>query len=164
MTAELKQQLEQAIKHRLKCKETLEALSEWQFLQEANQLVSQLETEIRTEEKRLKKESEERSKQEIIDAGFEVRTGHTTGSTNHRDWQSDDGEPWTFLIVHSSRPQVKHVSESSRGESISTIDGSDFNEEWLLGHGETEEEAWEDAIENWVDSETKELALQLCNH
>jgi hypothetical protein len=163
MTTELRQQLEQAIKHRLRCKEVLEALPEWKFLQEASQLVSQIEAEIHAEEERLKKKNEERSKQEIITAGFELRAGHTTGSTNHRDWQSDKGEPWTFLIVHSSRPQVKHVSESSRGESISTVDDSDFNQEWLLGHGETEEEAWEDALENWVDSEIKELALQSCN-
>jgi hypothetical protein len=159
MLEKLKRQLAQAVEVESICRTALESLQEFRDLQEAVQAVKELRKQIDLEQSKINGENAQRMKQEIIAAGFEIRTGHTTGSTNHRDWQSDNGEPWTFLIVHASVPQVTHVSESSRGEDFVMADDSDFNEAWLLGHGETEDEAWEVALENWVDEEFKAAAI-----
>lgn len=74
--------------------------------------------------------------------------GHTTGSTNHRDWQSDQGEPWTFLIVPTGTPSIEHVGESSNCVDVLFSGGEEIEipDEW--GHGETLDEAWESLLEN----------------
>lgn len=163
MIEDLKAQLQEAIQQSNAANDVLEALPEFKHLVECRSVVSKLERQIKVEQEHIAALQVEQIKQEILTAGFKVRHGHTTGSTNHRDWQSDNGEPWTFLIVHSSRPQIAHVSESSRGESYTDIDGHNFNENWVLGYGETEEEAWEDAIDTWKEEEYRTKALEGLN-
>jgi hypothetical protein len=156
---QIEAQLKEAVQKRADCQSALNALPEFQRLIEAEQVVKNLNDLKKAEVDRLNAEKVEQVKEEIIKAGFEVRKGHSTSSTNHKHWQSDEGEPWTVLIVHNSRPEVRHVSESSTKETFSTVDKSEFQEQWLLGHGETEEEAWENAIESWNDEETRAAAL-----
>ena len=160
MLDQLKAQLQEAIQKSVAANQALEALPEFQSLTKYRSAVNELEQQIKIEEERIAVEQAEQTKQEILAAGFEIRSGHSTGSTNHRDWQSDDGEPWTFLIVHSSRPHIAHVSESSRGESYTDVNNNDFDENWVLGHGETEKEVWEDAIDSWQDDDLKTKALE----
>jgi hypothetical protein len=85
---------------------------------------------------------------EKFSSGWEVRVGHTTGSTCHRDWQSVQGEPWTFLIVPTGTPSIEHVEEFSHYVDVLFSGGEkiEIPDEW--GHGETLEEAWESLLEN----------------
>ena len=102
------------------------------------------------EEERLNRQLMEPTKKELLAMGFECRSGHKTGSTNHRGHQSDNGEPWTFVVVRKDRPAISHILEQSRGISVSPVQ---FNPNWILGNGETEDEAWELSCENWMDDE-----------
>ena len=78
---------------------------------------------------------------------LECRTGHDTSSTNHRDWQSDNGETFTFVIVNTDCPRITHIGETSRHTWVH-LEGQEHaedHEDILLGSGQTEAEAWEDA-------------------
>lgn len=102
------------------------------------------------EEENLTRLSLEPTKKELLRIGLECRSGHKTGSTNHREFQSDNGEYWTFVVVHKDRPAIECISERYRGISVSP---NHFNPNWILGNGETEDEAWDLACENWIDDE-----------
>ena len=71
----------------------------------------------------------------------ECRTGHITAST------FDDGERFRFIIVDRDYPTITSISKTSQHVWIH-IHGADYPhnyEDVLLGYGETEAEAWQDA-------------------
>jgi hypothetical protein len=100
----------------------------------------------------------EQVKAQIIEAGFELRTGHQTISCADYAWQSVDGKDWTYVIVHKLRPQVQRIAEWSRGLYTTDINGNNFPEKWIVGYGTTEDEAWLEATTYW-DVEVKIDAL-----
>jgi hypothetical protein len=155
---ELKAQLDRAVEELNRHKLALESLPEFKAVKDAEGLVIDIQSQIITEGERLEAERLGKVKEEILQAGFEVRHGHTTSASNHHRRTSEDGEPWTYLIVLSSRPKVSHISEWSRDITIE-CEGEGFEADWILGHGETEEEAWEDAASTWGDKDYRALAL-----
>lgn len=95
------------------------------------------------EEQRLDKVEKGRLLLEKL--GLEVRQGHKTHSTGHRDWQSDGGEPWTVLLVPNGTPVITCVSEWSNRVCVCFEDESEADWSELRGFkGETLEEALEE--------------------
>lgn len=100
----------------------------------------------------------EQAKVEIAEAGFELRTGHATISTSMYPWRSEGGREWTYVIVHKFRPHIQQVAEWSRGLYTTDTNGNNFPEKWIIGYGETVEEAWLEATTYW-DEKVKRDAL-----
>jgi hypothetical protein len=146
-----------------KAQERLTATPEWVECDRLIGQVKSLQTSIQEEKYRLDQEVYETTKAEIITAGFEVRTGHTTSSTNHRSTQSQNGETWKFLILNSKLPKVEHIDETS-GDTNVCFDGVESDDalsslQMVLGYGETEQEAWSDAITTWNYDEDRKRVL-----
>lgn len=91
----------------------------------------------------------EQVKVQIIEAGFELRTGHATISTSMYPWASPGGEEWTYIITHRLRPQIQRVAEWSKGLYTTDINGNNFPEKWIVGYGKTKDEAWIEATTYW---------------
>lgn len=147
----------------------LQELPEYKIVQQLNTEVDKVKQEIKEEEEKLKQEQFEKTKQELIDAGFELRHGHMTGASNQDGRTSDNGEPYTFLVVHCSRPKILEIFEWSKGQSIAYEDErQEFKQDWIghgwIGHGESEEDAWLDAINNWADEEIRAIALDIATN
>lgn len=94
---------------------------------------------------------DELTKVKIIEAGFEVRTGHKTVSTSMHPWASPGGKEWYYLIVHNSRPAIACVAEWSQGLLAIDFNNNYFPEKWIVGFGETELEAWVEATTYWSE-------------
>ena len=137
----------------------LEATTEYKKVQQAKSAVEDLKNKIKDEEIKVANDKAEKVKVEIIEAGFELRSGHTTSATNHHGRTSENGEPYTYLIVHKKRPQIDHVSESSNNTYYTDINDNDFDADWVLGYGESEEDCWEDAIYTWKYEDYRIAAL-----
>jgi hypothetical protein len=90
----------------------------------------------------------------LKELGFECRSDHPTMGFGSA---CNAGDKFTFLVVRDKLPTVRCVSEySDSGESSLQLIGSpDFMYEVLdlcLGYGETESEAWDDAVLRWEKS------------
>ncbi len=101
----------------------------------------------------------------VLSNGGEVRTGHLTDATNK--YTSDNGEPYTFILVRAETPMISFVCERSSGARIEFEDGSDVLEDdpLIISWGETVEEMWQSLMEEMDDNETevsfvKELQYQ----
>lgn len=141
---------------------------EFLAVKEAKKLVYSLTQQLEKEKKLAKLAELNKNKTNLINLGFVCQTGHTTSASNHHNRTSDDGEPYTFLIIHSSKPKVENVIEWSNGISVTWKNLSDLknsypnsHEEWIVGYGETEKEAWEEAVYSWSNfsEEEKQAAL-----
>jgi len=149
---ELAKKLDEAQNQLKEATASLQSCVEFTRVQEAEKKVRSVEELIKGQEEKFKKEQFESKKNELQRKGHKVVVGHTTSATNHHGRTSDDGEPYTFLIVAQGSPKVLHVSENSRGIRVFfLLDGEKEEEvdpDWIVGSGETEQEAWEDAIDN----------------
>lgn len=120
----------------------LKATPEFKEVTKAMNRISHIQVQIKAEEK----QKANLVKKEILASGFEVRTT-----------MEDD---YLFIILHKSHPKIFHIQECDKGLLVYTRDpictdehdpeSSDVSkQEWLLGYGKTEKEAWKHAIENW---------------
>jgi hypothetical protein len=126
-------------------------------LTEAEKTVFELKSRIK-EHERIRQERIDQNNKPIIAAGYEVRTGHETFST-HGDW----GDTWKFVIVHKTSPRINRI-ELNRGEVSCYIGTSPqfvSNDRFILSCGETEQDAWENAIYDWNQIEDKVNGLPL---
>jgi len=102
------------------------------------------------------------TKSQLIDQGYECRSGHTTGDWADFGWSHDTiGKECSFVIVKKDFPEIKHIADNGSLGIIYLTDGEQMEEyenvinkegEWeevayIFGYGETEEEAWENAVE-----------------
>lgn len=159
MLEKLEAELKLAISALNRANSALEATEEAKHLKKCKEDVELIQEKLKAETLRAEKLQIEKIKQEIIDAGFEVRKDHKTSATNHHDRTSDNGEPYTYLIVHKNRPEIKYVSETSHDTYYTDINDTAFDADWVLGYGENWEEAWKDAIYTWRFEEARATAL-----
>ncbi|HEY9295747.1 MAG TPA: hypothetical protein VIQ31_05130 [Phormidium sp.] len=146
------------------CNARLKATPEFKEVAKTMNRISRIQAQIKAEEKR----ESDLAKEEILAAGFELRNNHTTYSTSQHDWQSHKGELWTFVIVHKLRPQFSHIAEFSSSIKIYIEDpicvdennpepGDLGKQQWLLGYGKTEAEAWQTAVDAWCSPISSEV-------
>jgi hypothetical protein len=149
---ELRRKLIEAENNQKLKRKALEASIEFREAREADQSVSDLLHKIWQENQRIRQERIDQNNKPIIAAGYEVRTGHGTSSGI-----GDNGDNWIFVIVHKTSPRINRIL-IFQGE-VSCLVGKPIevkvSEDFILGHGETEQQAWEDAIDCWNDIEDK---------
>ncbi len=99
----------------------------------------------------------------LLQKGWRCDFGHTTSSSTHEEWQSDNGETGAYVVVPSGTPKVIHATEWSDGYTIKVDGPEGFNAydpnaglgdgytHFLVARvfytGATEIEAWEHALE-----------------
>lgn len=127
--------------------EVVRATPEWKQMHAIREEITATQDKIYAEEKAAALAKLEATKTAIINAGFEIRIGH---STDHEDADLH-GESYTFLVVRKELPTIKCVCEEYYDTWL-TIEGYknilDTNS-IVLGSGSTENELWEDASTKW---------------
>lgn len=128
----------------------VEKTPEHQFLQECKKFYFQLlvkKQELQQEGERKKSQSEV---QKLKDKGYECRTGHKTSSTVGQ-FEGNEGENYTYIIVHKDAPSIKEIVETSTGYIVlndKSGPGTSLHPNLVKGYGEEEEDAWVVAIKN----------------
>jgi hypothetical protein len=81
-------------------------------------------------------------KRTIRDAGYELRVLHAS-------------EPFTYAVVRSFEISKDLVAQYANG--VLPPNETTFDPDWMLGHGNTEEEAWQMTEDAWksLQSEKK---------
>lgn len=83
-------------------------------------------------------------KQEMIDAGYEVR------KVLSRAARISDSYACQFVIVWADRPKIDCVYyEPPNDFRVVPVIKQDFSPKWIIGWGETEETAWQRAAAEW---------------
>jgi len=128
--------------HRLE----LENSIDYERLEKSKKLLSDLK---KLQEEEYQKKQIQLHIERLKKEGYELRTGHLTSSTRTDEWQSEDGESYTFLVVHKDTPKIREMLECSF-EAIPLIgdpgSGKVLEPETILGSGKTEDLAWKSAV------------------
>jgi hypothetical protein len=82
--------------------------------------------------------------------GYESRTGHQTQSAIEGKSLKTRVRKYKYIIVYPSTPEIKTVWEYSRGPVIELKEGYGGSSIPIWGYGETEEKAWNMALEDLV--------------
>jgi hypothetical protein len=146
---QLESELQQAKNEHFLQSRVVDNLPEVKSLYKAKRKVQFLQEKFNKLQEQVDLERLERIKKQLIEKGFECRSGHTTSSPADSEWVSYDGAPWTFVVVPSTYPQITHISEKDCSADILTNNGETFINN-TLGHGQTESEAWADAVDTWI--------------
>lgn len=97
------------------------------------------------------------TKEEILAFSFEVRTGHDTRSSRP---DSLFGDEVKFIVCLSFCPRIAGIELRQHSMVLTLQDGYVMIENftfknYILGFGETEDIAWEVAIQNWSSPATR---------
>ena len=120
-------------------REALEATPQWKALRAQEALLKGLIR--RAEEEAKAKETDAIAR--LVALGFEARTGHSF------DGYDSDGSNLTWVICHSSRPKLDHAYDGKYENRFDFLGNQepDTERNWVLSYGETQEKAWEGALE-----------------
>lgn len=110
---------------------------EYRAVQEARETMNQLENKVRQLKRVVKKPEVEATILSLKEEGYECRTGHTG--------------IYDYVICKSDMDEIAHLNSTHEGIEGITRDFKYVDMYELIGFGDTEEEAWENAVstKNW---------------
>lgn len=81
---------------------------------------------------------------------YECRTGHETQSVINGREYLDEIVEYRYIIVSSSTSKILVVWEYTNGPEVELVGGNRYSEVIVHGYGETEDNAWNMALEDIV--------------
>jgi hypothetical protein len=105
----------------------------------------------------------EQTKSEILAAGFEVRLHTRIDFNGDLDNSIQAQKHWRCIILKQTLPSILELTVCSSCYHEASVMFQNYESESsdvIIGHGETEYEAWMEAVKIWNDTKSRNRILQ----